>query len=150
MPSMHDGAGQGTCVSIGEQIAAIEAELAAEARGAVIDLSSPSAPAKPVNGRPRLVNARRSKFPVLIAWPSESGRTLNAWCPPCGIFHVHGRHGADSDCGPGCECRLHNGNHHSAAACLCRPGSGDGHRVAHCVGESPFKQGGYVVREIRP
>jgi hypothetical protein len=87
--------------------------------GAVIDLSNSSEPVRTAGTPPRLVNGRRSKFPVLMAWPSANGRTVSAWCPHCCRYHTHGR--------------------------------GDGHRVAHCAGDSsPFKDTGYVIREVRP
>ncbi len=97
------------------------------------------------------MNARRSKYPILPAWPSEDGRTLRAYCPWCQVWHTHGRHGADEDCGPDCPCQMHGGNHNKPWPCRCGPGSGDGHRIAHCadLSRSPFKERGYVVREVR-
>jgi hypothetical protein len=124
--------------------------------GAVIDLSNSEPEPAPVtngSGPPKLVNWRRSKYPMLMAWPSADGRTLQAWCPPCGKLHTHGRHGADQDCGPACPCPMHGGGHNSLRSpCLCPPGSGDGHRGAHCasLSRSPMKATGYVIREVRP
>lgn len=157
MAHITDPASQG--LGIAAQIAAIEAGPV------VIDLARPSpsgqarqagrmaADARPViSWPPRLVNPRRSKFPILPAWPGPDGRTLQAWCPWCQVWHVHGRHGADADCGPACPCGMHGGRHHSyRGPCLCPPGSGDGHRGAHCysLSRSPLKETGYVIREVR-
>jgi hypothetical protein len=136
--------------AIGRQLLEIAgAELAGEAGTTTIDLSNAAAPARSVNGMPRLVNRRRSKLPVLAAWPSADGRFLLGFCPWCQKWHQHARHGADADCGPGCPCPMHGGGHLTARQCLCPPGSGDGHRRAHCPGDTPFKTGGYVVREVR-
>ena len=158
----REHAGQRGGLNIAAQIAAIERDLARGAGPVVIDLARPSP-----NGQagrtatgtrtgewpPRLVNWRRSRHPVLAAWPSANGVTLLAWCPWCQVWHVHGRHGADSDCARrGCRCQLHGGNHHARLPCTCPPGSGDGHRTAHCysLSRSPLKATGYVIREVRP
>jgi hypothetical protein len=129
--------------------------------GEVIDLSNAEpgpAPAANGSGPPRLVHWRRSKHPILMAWPSEDGRTLQAWCAPCGRFHTHGRHGHPGTCwrllrGRECECALHAEPYSMRRIpCTCPPGSGDGHRGAHCasLSRSPMKATGYVVREVRP
>ena len=142
--------------SISEQIAAIEAGLAAEA-GSVIELVgaaiAPAAACRPAAPRRRAAGMRRGPrtMPRLLAWPSESGLQLQAWCPWCG-WHYHGRHGS---CEPGtCVCPYHPDYHHPSvrrAACTCPPGSGDGHRVAHCTSpDSPFQATGYWLEEIRP
>jgi hypothetical protein len=103
---------------------------------------------KPVIYRRR--KRRRTRWPagdpVLLATPSENGKTLEAWCVYCHRVHTHARHGAIEDCGPDCPCQLHadpQGRHR----CDCRLGSGDGHRVAHCA-EGPFRRGGYWIREV--
>jgi hypothetical protein len=151
MPIMHDGAGEGTALLISAQVAAIEAELAAERGQAVIDLSSTApgqAPRRARKGRRRGPGSRT--LPILLATPGPSGRTLEAWCPPCRKFHVHGRHGAIEDCGPGCGCGLHLDLHRFRGPCTCPPGSGDGSRTAHCSPGGPFKERGYFIEEVAP
>lgn len=153
-PQASDGA-----VSMAEQLgygwALAPARLLPERVAAVIDLSNAEpdpAPAAAGSRPPKLVNWRRSKHPILLAWPSEDGRTLQAWCPGCGRFHQHGRHGAIEDHGP-CSCALHAEPYRMRRIpCTCPPGAGDGPREAHCSGNSrsPFKESGYMVREIRP
>ncbi|SRR6266516_1308871 len=137
---LPDTADRGDAVQVSEQIAAIEAELADEAGGGVIELSSAPAAA---SGTRRRRGGRR-KGPVLIA--ARDGRVLRAWCAFCVADHTHSVHGA---CPPGtCGCGLHLDLHGSRGPCTCPLGSGDGHRTAHCVGDSPFKDGGYWLREV--
>lgn len=68
--------------------------------------------------------------PVLPGRPD--GNRVVVWCRHCRRDHTHGR--CVSQCAHGCHCP---------------PGSGDGHRAAHC-GTGPYRNRGYIVREIRP
>jgi hypothetical protein len=109
-----------------------------------IDLANP-APARKRRRRRRWP----AGMPVLLATPSRGGRSLTIWCPYCHREHWHGRHGADEWCGPQCGCELHT-DLHGWHACTCPVGSGDGHRRAHCATDTPFRPGGYFIREVTP
>jgi hypothetical protein len=121
--------------------------LLPEAAG-TIDLSNPG----PVLVMPPARRkGRRTRWPtgepVLLGTASEDGRQLVVWCPFEHRNHYHSRHGAIEGCGPGCPCALH-ADLHGRHGCDCPAGSGDGRRHAHCTEDTPFRRGGYWIREV--
>jgi hypothetical protein len=149
MPSINDPEIQRLepC-SITYQLAAYG--LLPEREGEVIDLSNsgPDDQRPPPRQKRRRVRWPRGAV-VLRAVASEDGRALLAWCVYCHREHIHGRHGADSDCGPGCGCQLHGGGRCGRGPCTCPVGAGDGPRGAHCSSNSgsPLAESGYWVQE---
>jgi hypothetical protein len=60
------------------------------------------------------------KTPVLLAYPSEDGKTVRAWCPFCVAWHIHSPT-------PG----------HRIAHCGA---------MSHGRGPTPFEETGYILK----
>ena len=67
--------------------------------------------------------SQNNKYPILLAYVSDDGIQLVAWCPFCRKNHYHG------------SCGDPTGK------------AGEGHRAAHCIDPtSPFKETGYILK----
>ena len=84
--------------------------------------------------------------PAPVIEAVRDGCSLVIWCRYCRQHHRHGAH--TSLCSPAdCACPIHTDRW--ARLCLCPTGAADGHRGAHCWKPgSPYKQTGYVLREV--
>jgi hypothetical protein len=80
----------------------------------------------------------------------REGVHLKFWCAWCRSWHLHGVHNSIRCKDPGCPCPRHPDYLASRGPCLCPRGTGDGPREAHCFRPgSPFRPGGYILREVK-
>lgn len=90
---------------------------------------------------------RAPAFTIPVVEAVREGASLVFRCTYCrGRKHRHGAH--IEPCHPECACPRH-GRPYSQLPCWCFLGAGDGHRSAHCRNPaSPYKQTGYILREV--
>lgn len=119
-------------------------------------------------------------YPVIHAWPTQSGSQLQFWCRYCKDYHVHGRHmgtayiaavdrsDAKNSWVPRLDavlplrlwkrylegfanCTFNDCVPGGRGLCTCPVGAGNGHRVAHCWNTaSAYYRHGYFLHEVPP